>query len=77
MTDEIETRQPRSPEDYATMIMQLLGSDTMADAYSKVSALVARKPLVVMDAEGRLYIAPLTVRQVMQIMTALEGLTVK
>ena len=56
MNDD-ETRQPRSPEDYATMIMQLLGSDTMADAYSKTSALVARKPLVAVDAECKLYFA--------------------
>lgn len=75
--NEDDTRQPRSPEDYATMIMQLLGSETMADAYSKVSALVARKPLVAVGADGKLYFAPLTVRQIVQLMTALEGLTVQ
>ena len=75
--DTDDTRQPRSPEDYATMIMQLLGSETMADAYSKVSALVAKTPIVATDATGKLYFAPMNVRQIMQLMTALEGLTVK
>ncbi len=77
MTDEIETRQPRSPEDYATMIMQQLGANTMADAWSKVATLTMHKPLVAVDAEGKLFFAPLTVRQIMQLMTALEGLTVQ
>ena len=76
MNDD-ETRQPRSPEDYATMIMQQLGATTMADAHSKVAMLVTRKTLVAVDGDGKLYFAPLTVRQIMQLMTALEGLTVK
>jgi len=59
------------------MIMQLLGSETMADAYSKVSALVAKTPIVATDPEGRLFFAPMNVRQIMQLITALEGLTVK
>jgi len=76
MNDD-ETRQPRSPEDYATMIMQQLGANTMADAWSKVATLTTRKTLVAVDGDGKLYFAPLTVRQIMQLMTALEGLTVK
>ena len=76
MNDD-ETRQPRSPEDYATMIMQQLGANTMADAWSKVATLTAHKPLVAVDAEGKLFFAPLSVRQVVQLMTALEGLTVQ
>ena len=75
--DTDDTRQPRSPEDYTTMIMQLLGSETLADAYSKVSALVAKTPIVATDPEGRLFFAPMNVRQIMQLITALEGLTVK
>jgi hypothetical protein len=76
MNDD-ETRQPRSPEDYATMIMQQLGASTMADAWSKVATLTAHKTLVAVDGDGKLYFAPLTVRQIMQLMTALEGLTVQ
>jgi len=75
--DDETTRQPRSPEDYATMIMQQLGANTMADAWSKVATLTTRKTLVAVDAEGKLYFAPLSVRQVVQLMTALEGLTVQ
>ena len=74
--DTDDTRQPRSPEDYATMIMQLLGSETMADAYSKVSALVARKPLVVVDGEGKLYFAPLKFKEVSLLITALENMQI-
>jgi len=76
MNDD-ETRQPRSPEDYATMIMQQLGANTMADAWSKVATLTTRKTLVAVDGDGKLYFAPLTVRQIMQLMAALEGLTVQ
>ena len=76
MNDD-ETRQPRSPEDYATMIMQQLGATTMADAWSKVATLTTHKPLVAVDAEGKLFFAPLTVRQIVQLMTALERLTVQ
>ncbi len=75
--DDETTRQPRSPEDYATMIMQQLGANTMADAWSKVATLTTHKPLVAVDGDGKLYFAPLTVRQIMQLMTALEGLTVQ
>jgi hypothetical protein len=49
----------------------------MADAYSKVSALVARKPLVVMDAEGRLYIAPMKFKDVSILITTLENMDIK
>ena len=76
MNDD-ETRQPRSPEDYATMIMQQLGANTMADAWSKVATLTTRKTLVAVDGDGKLYFAPLSVRQIIQLMTALEGLTVQ
>jgi len=76
MNDD-ETRQPRSPEDYATMIMQLLGSETMADAYSKVSALVAKTPIVATDPEGRLFFAPMKVRDVSLLIAALENMQIK
>jgi len=76
MNDD-ETRQPRSPEDYATMIMQQLGANTMADAWSKVATLTTRKTLVAVDGDGKLYFAPLTVRQIVQLMAALERLTVQ
>ena len=76
MNDD-ETRQPRSPEDYATMMMQQLGAKTMADAWSKVATLTTRKTLVAVDGDGKLYFAPLTVRQIVQLMAALERLTVQ
>ena len=75
--DTDDTRQPRSPEDYATMIMQQLGANTMADAWSKVATLTTRKTLVAVDGDGKLYFAPLTVRQIVQLMAALERLTVQ
>ena len=59
------------------MIMQQLGASTMADAWSKVATLTTHKPLVAVDAEGKLFFAALTVRQIVQLMTALEGLTVQ
>ena len=75
MTDEIDTRQPRSPEDYATMIMQLLGSDTMADAYSKVSALMTIRPVVWRRVDNsQLEVAPdLTVGGTFAVIRFLEG----
>ena len=75
--DTDDTRQPRSPEDYATMIMQLLGSETMADAYSKVSALVAKTPSVATDTTGKLYFAPMKVRDVSLLIAALENMQIK
>lgn len=75
--DDETTRQPRSPEDYATMIMQQLGANTMADAWSKVATLTTHKPLVVMDAEGRLYIAPMKVKEVSILITTLENMDIK
>ena len=75
--DDETTRQPRSPEDYANMIMQQLGANTMADAWSKVATLTTRKTLVAVDGDGKLYFAPLTVRQIVQLMAALERLTVQ
>jgi len=59
------------------MIMQQLGANTMADAWSKVATLTTRKTLVAVDGDGKLYFAPLTVRQIVQLMAALERLTVQ
>lgn len=76
MTDE-QTRQPRSPEDYATMIMQTLAANSMAEAYSKVSELAAIKPLVWVRPDGAIQIVPMKVRDVAALIAALEGLTVQ
>ena len=73
--DTDDTRQPRSPEDYATMIMQQLGSDTMADAYSKVSALMTIRPVVWRRVDNsQLEVAPdLTVGGTFAVIRFLEG----
>ena len=73
--DTDDTRQPRSPEDYATMIMQLLGSETMADAYSKVSALMTIRPVVWQRVDNsQLEVAPdLTVGGTFAVIRFLEG----
>ena len=75
MDTDDQTRQPRSPEDYATMIMQLLGSDTMADAYSKVSALMTIRPVVWRRVDNsQLEVAPdLTVGGTFAVIRFLEG----
>lgn len=75
MTDEIETRQPRSEDDYAAMMMQLLGANTMADAYNRVSALTAIKPLVWARVDsGALEATPdLTVGATFAVIRFLEG----
>ena len=74
MTDE-ETRQPRSKEDYAAMIMQLLKATTMADAYNRVSQLTAIAPVVWVRVDnGQLEAAPdLTVGRTFQVIRFLEG----
>jgi len=74
MNDD-ETRQPRSPEDYATMIMQQLGANTMADAYSKVSALMTIRPVVWRRVDNsQLEVAPdLTVGGTFAVIRFLEG----
>jgi hypothetical protein len=72
-----ETRAPRTPDDYLEQIMALLGVTSSVDAYNRVSELVQRQPIVWHDGQGRLSVAPMTVRQIVQVIGALEGLTVK
>ena len=72
-----ETRAPRSPDDYMEQIMAELGVTSSVDAYNRVKDLAALRPVVWHDGQGRLSVAPLTVRQVVQVIAALEGLTVK
>lgn len=73
-----ETRAPRAPDDYLQQIMAELGVTSSVDAYNAVKDLVQRQPLVWHDGNGRLGVAAgLTVRQVAQVIGALEGLTVK
>lgn len=77
--DFIDTRQPRNEEDYAAMIMHLLKASTMADAYNRVSALIAIAPLVWARVDtGQLEAAPdLTVGATFQLIRFLEGRTVR
>ena len=49
-----ETRQPRSTEDYMTMIMQSLGVNTPMDAWQWVEDRKAITSLVFVDGENRL-----------------------
>ena len=72
-----ETRTPRSPDDYLEQIMALLGVTSSVDAYNRVKEMAALRPVVWHDKQGRLGVAPMTVRQVVQVIAALEGLTVK
>lgn len=72
-----ETRAPHSPDDYMQQIMNLLGVNTSADAFQRVREMRDAKVLVSVDANGRINIASgLTVRQVYQIITALESVKV-
>ena len=76
MSDQLtDTRQPRSEEDYAAMIMQLLKATTMADAYNRVSALTAIHPVVWVRVDnGQLEAAPdLTVGATFQVIRFLEA----
>jgi len=72
-----ETRAPRTPDDYMQQIMDLLGVTSSVDAFNRVKELHDAKPIIWTDSAGKLSIAPLTVRQIMQLIAALEGLTVR
>ena len=72
-----ETRAPRAPDDYMAMIQAELGVTSSVDAYNRVKELASLRPVVWHDGKGGLTVAPLTVRQVFQVIAALEGLTVK
>ena len=71
-----ETRAPRTPDDYMAMIQAELGVTSSVDAFNAVKDLVQRQALVWHDGKGGLGVAPLTVRQVVQVIGALEGLKV-
>lgn len=60
-------------------IKGLLGANTLIDALRTLREwreLISLKPIVSTDSSGMLHIAPLTVRQTMQLLAALEGLQV-
>lgn len=58
-------------------IMDLLGVNTSADAFERVKDMRDAKPIVTVDATGRINIASgLTVRQVYQVIAALENVKV-
>ena len=72
-----ETRQPRSPDDYMAQIIALLGVNTSADAFQRVKDMRDAKAIVTVDPDGRIAIAAgLTVRQVYQVISALESVKV-
>lgn len=77
MDEDTTTRAPRSPDDYLEQIVALLQVTSSVDAYNAVKELTDLRPLVWLDASNGLRMSPMTVRQIVQLITALEGLTVK
>lgn len=81
--EQVEATGPRGPMTEQQMIDEIKGTldvDTLTDALRvlrEMRANAALKPIVSVDDAGKLYFAPLTVRQIMQLMAALEGLTVQ
>lgn len=74
-------RGPMTEQMMIDEIKGMLGANTLVDAVRILrelkESMAALKPIVSVDSEGRLHFAALTVRQIVQLMTALEGLTVK
>ena len=74
-------RGPMSEQMMIDEIKGMLDANTLVDAVRILRELkedmAALKPIVSVDTEGRLHFAPLTVRQIVQLMTALQGLTVQ
>jgi hypothetical protein len=71
-----------TPEQMLDELCGMANAATPADALEAVRSAVARnaqiaQPLVYLDPAGKMNVAPLTVRQIMQIIAALEGLQVK
>lgn len=77
----VEPRGPMSEEMMIDEIKGLLDANTLIDAVRILrelkESMAALKPIVSVDTERRLHFAPLTVRQTMQLMAALEKLTVQ
>jgi len=77
----VEPRGPMSEEMMIDEINGMLDANTLIDAVRILrelkESMAALKPIVSVDTEGRLHFAPLTVRQVVQLMAALEGLTIQ
>lgn len=76
MDEDTTTRQPRSADDYLEQIMAVLNVTSSVDAYNAVKTLVEMRPLVWLDTSNGLRMSPMTVRQTMQLIGALEGLQV-
>ena len=76
MNDEL-TRQTYDADALVGQIVTLTKANTLTDAVQRVQELVDVRPLVWLGADNSMHVAPLSVRQIMQIITALEGLTVK
>lgn len=75
MTDE--TRFPMNDEQMRDELLGLLKVNTMTDALRVVREMADKQPLVWLRPDGNLGVASLTVRQVVQVIGVLEGLTVK
>lgn len=71
-----------TPEQMLDELCGMMNAETPADALEAVRSVVARntqiaQPLVFIDPDGKLTVTISTVRQAMQLITALEGLQVK
>lgn len=71
-----------TPEQILDELCGMMAAETPAEALEAVRTMRDRnmqiaQPLVYLDPAGKMNVAPLTVRQVMQIVNALEGLQVK
>lgn len=72
-----EMRAPYGADDYMQQIMDLLGVTTSSDAFERVKDMRDAKSIVTLDPAGRIAIASgLTVRQIYQIIAALENIKV-
>lgn len=75
-----EPRGPMSEQEMIEQIKTIMDANTLIDAMRTAAewkALVSLKPVIWTDSAGALHVAPLTVRQTMQVIAALEGLKVQ
>jgi hypothetical protein len=73
-------RGPMTEQEMVEQIKALVGANTLIDAMRTIQEwkeVVKVRPVVWTGEDNALHVAPLTVRQTVQLITALEGLTVK
>ena len=75
-----EPRGPMTDDEAVDQIKALLDANTLIDALRTLrewKEVVNVRPVVWTGDDNALHVAPLTVRQTLQLITALEGLQVK